>query len=106
MANFGGRRAPNVSQYVANLNTIPSEIDIAAQQEENFSLTDDLAIFTNAEFYDFDLGVRADETSARYDASQEAHLKKENAVAAENGAKGLVFVNGMLFEFLSRGRIV
>ena len=95
MANFGGRRAPNVSQYIANLNTIPSEFDVAAQQEENYSLADDLAIFTNAEFFDFDLGAGVNEKSAQYDAAQEARVKRENAAAVENKAKGLDFVNGM-----------
>lgn len=59
MSAFNGRRAPNVSQYVANLNAIPSAHDVALQQQEGFSLEDDLAMFTNTEFFDFDLGDTA-----------------------------------------------
>ena len=59
MSAFNGRRAPNVSQYVANLNAIPSAQDVALQQQEGFSLEDDLAMFTNTEFFDFDLGDTA-----------------------------------------------
>ena len=59
MSGFNGRRPSNVSQYVANLNAIPSAHDVALQQQqqqEGFSLDDDLAMFTNTEFFDFDLG--------------------------------------------------
>lgn len=51
MSSYNGRRAPNVSQYLANLNTIspthelPSEINIGDP---------DLDFLTNAEFFDFD----------------------------------------------------
>lgn len=57
---YNGRRAPNVSEYIANLNTIPTphELDLASQ--ENFNLDDDLAMFTNTQFFDFDLGQDAD----------------------------------------------
>lgn len=95
MANFGGRRAPNVSQYITNLNTIPSEFEVATQQEENYSLADDLATFTNAEFFDFDPGNGV-EASVEYDPSQEARVKPENVTARKNSADGLGFVSGML----------
>lgn len=105
MANFGGRRAPNVSQYIANLNTIPSEFDVAAQHEENYSLADDLATFTNAEFFDFDLGNGVEEASIEYDPSQEARVKRETATVRKNSATGLDFVNGMLSRHNSRARL-
>ncbi|KAI4751526.1 hypothetical protein E4T44_14868 [Aureobasidium sp. EXF-8845] len=53
MSTYSARRAPNVSQYIANLNTIPSAADLAAQQELG-TFDDDLAIFTNTQFFDFD----------------------------------------------------
>ena len=53
MSNFAGRRAPNVSQYLANLNVIPSEHD--QQQEATYSIADDLNLFTNTEFFNWDL---------------------------------------------------
>ena len=39
-----------MSQYVANLNTIPSANDL----NNDFNLGDDLDFLTNAEFFDFD----------------------------------------------------
>lgn len=51
---FTPRRGPNVSEYVANLNTIPSEQDLQSHPSD-FKFEDDLAMFTNANFFDFDL---------------------------------------------------
>lgn len=56
MSGIGGRKGPNVSQYLANLNAIPSEHDLATQQSNNFDFHNDLAPFTNTEFLDFDQG--------------------------------------------------
>ena len=57
MSGFSnGRRAPNVSQYIANLNALPTAHDIASQHNDRFGLEDDLTLFTNTEFFDFDLG--------------------------------------------------
>jgi hypothetical protein len=51
MSSYSGRRAPNVSQYLANLNTVPSSHDVPA----DLSIGDaDLDFLTNAEFFDFD----------------------------------------------------
>lgn len=48
---YHGRRAPNVSQYLANLNTIPTHEQLAS--EINLG-EGDLDFLTNAEFFDFD----------------------------------------------------
>jgi len=54
MAAFNNsRRTPNVSQYIANLNAVPTSQELAAQNDD-FTLSDDLAFLTNAEFFDFD----------------------------------------------------
>jgi hypothetical protein len=56
---YNGRRGPNVSEYIANLNAIPTAQDLqAANSELNFE--DDLAMFTNTQFFDFDMGQDAD----------------------------------------------
>lgn len=47
-----GRRAPNVSQYLANLNTIPTPQEHSAQNE--FELGSEGLDFLNTEFFDFD----------------------------------------------------
>lgn len=49
---YNGRRGPNVSEYIANLNAIPSAQEIQGQDNLNFE--DDLALFTNTQFFDFD----------------------------------------------------
>ncbi|KAF3491972.1 regulatory protein cys-3 [Arthroderma uncinatum] len=54
MADFNGRRAPNFSQYLNELNTIPSPYEQTAKPEELFDVDAELALFTNAEFLDFD----------------------------------------------------
>ncbi|BCR85099.1 putative bZIP transcription factor (MetR) [Aspergillus chevalieri] len=57
MSEFNGRRAPNFSQYLDDLNAIPSPYDQAVQQQqkqESFNLDAELSLFTNAEFFDFD----------------------------------------------------
>ncbi|KAL3479999.1 hypothetical protein BJX99DRAFT_45526 [Aspergillus californicus] len=57
MADFNGRRVPNFSQYLDDLNAIPSPYDVAMQQQqqqETYNLDSELSLFTNTEFFDFD----------------------------------------------------
>jgi hypothetical protein len=56
---YNGRRGPNVSEYIANLNAIPTAQDLQ-NSEDNFNMEDSLAMFTNTQFFDFDLGHNAD----------------------------------------------
>ncbi|MCJ1475403.1 hypothetical protein MMC13_004065 [Lambiella insularis] len=67
MSGYSARKAPNVSQCIANLNTVPSAPDVAAGQQDGYPSEDDLAIFTNAEFFDFDLGDNIDSSITNYD---------------------------------------
>lgn len=48
-----------MSEYIANLNAIPSAQEMQSNQE-NFNIDDDLAMFTNTQFFDFDVGNGAD----------------------------------------------
>ncbi|KAL4978123.1 hypothetical protein BDW66DRAFT_131043 [Aspergillus desertorum] len=58
MAEYNGRRAPNFSQYLDDLNAIPSPYDVAMQQQQDgFNIDNDLSLFTNTEFFDFDLNL-------------------------------------------------
>jgi hypothetical protein len=66
---YNGRRGPNVSEYIANLNAIPSAQDIQSSQD-TFNLEDDLAMFTNTNFFDFDLGVQDGDILGGGDAAQ------------------------------------
>jgi len=45
-----------VSQYIANLNAIPTAQDLQNSNQDNFNIDDDLAMFTNTQFFDFDVG--------------------------------------------------
>ena len=60
MAYSPRRRGPNnVSQYLANLNTVPSDSapdDFASAGTSAIENDNDLSVFTNAEFFDFDVG--------------------------------------------------
>jgi hypothetical protein len=67
MASYNGQRGPNVSEFIANLNAIPSAQDMAAGQGQDFNLDDDLAMFTNTQFFDFDLGQDADLQPSNFD---------------------------------------
>ena len=55
MSAYNGRRGVNVSQYVANLNTIPSPDDLVDNTTPP-NLEADLALFTNNDFIDWDAG--------------------------------------------------
>ena len=92
MATYNGRRAPNVSQYIANLNTIPSAHDIATQEQEGFNIEDDLATFTNAEFLDFDLGEPIEQPPIDYDPSHDQQARRDEAATKET--KNVDFING------------
>ena len=91
MASYnGGRKAPNVSQYLANLNAVPSPHDVATQPDDNFGLDDDLAQFTNAEFLDFDAGADfLDQGMPEFDSNQNQHSRRHSA--GNNDAKGMDF---------------
>jgi hypothetical protein len=54
MSGFNGRRTPSLSQYLDDLNTISSPCDQTLQQDASFNIDAELALFTNAEFLDFD----------------------------------------------------
>jgi hypothetical protein len=62
---YNGRRGPNVSEYIAQLNAIPSAQEL--QSSDDFNLDDDLAMFTNTQFFDFDLGQDADLQPSSFD---------------------------------------
>lgn len=97
MSEFNGRRAPNFSQYLEDLNAIPSPYDQAVQQQqqqqESFSLDAELSLFTNAEFFDFDkLG---DLSLPTFDSVDNDKTKETTTNVEENpDLKFLEFLNG------------
>jgi len=83
---YNGRRGPNVSAYIANLNAIPTAEDLQSSNRDNF-IDDDLAMFTNTQFFDFDLGQEGDLQAGSFAA--------DGQQAADNfDAKGLEFTAG------------
>ncbi|PKY05862.1 hypothetical protein P168DRAFT_131643 [Aspergillus campestris IBT 28561] len=84
MTEFNGRRAPNFSQYLEDLNAIPSPYDQALQQQQQqqdvFNVDADLSLFTNTEFFDFDKFGSFDLPA--FDAVEDGNPKKANK--AEN----------------------
>jgi len=91
MASFNGHRTPNVSEFIQNLNAIPSQQEMANQNQENFNLDDDLAMFTNTQFFDFDLGQDADlqPSNFTFDAAS-----RTEPVAPPSEHKPLDFIAG------------
>ncbi|KAL8854765.1 MAG: hypothetical protein Q9221_000548 [Calogaya cf. arnoldii] len=83
MAGYSGRKGPNVSRYLSNLNAITSDQEPSAQQPENFDYTNDLAAFTNAEFFDFDQGENTFDPSIDY--NHQDGLDPTKPVAAHDG---------------------
>lgn len=60
-----------MSEYVANLNAIQPEQEL---QADDINYDDDLALFTNTNFFDFDLGQSAD-LQPTFDAGEDLDMK-------------------------------
>ncbi|KAF4551819.1 Regulatory protein cys-3-like protein [Elsinoe fawcettii] len=84
MAQYHNRRGPNVSQYIAGLNTITPEMH---QQDDfgNFDSGIDLDAFTNADFFDFDLNAPVSEmpNGMQFSGSRQQPSSPANSVATE-----------------------
>lgn len=86
MSSYNGRRVPNFSQFLEDLNTIPSPYDQAIQdqalqqQDDSFNIDAELALFTNAEFLDFDdMSI-----PLTYEPLEEEASQLQNVVEAKN----------------------
>jgi len=60
-----------VSEYIANLNAIPTPQDLQSSNQDSF-IDDDLALFTNTQFFDFDIGQEPDLAGGNYGEGQSA----------------------------------
>ena len=96
MEGYKSRKAPNVSHFLANLNTLPSAHEVATQhqQQDEFNIEEELAQFTNTEFLDFDAGELP---MPEYDPGLEDKARREIAAANNkiSGAKAMDLVTGM-----------
>ena len=92
-AHNNGRKVPNVSQYLANLNAIPSAHDVSTQ-EENFDIDEQLAQFTNVEFLDFDTGGEfLEHPIPDFNSDHGARSRRPSAENTTVDSKGMDFVN-------------
>lgn len=95
MSGYNGRRAPNFSQFLEDLNTIPSPFEQAVQQQqqqqEPFNLDAELAMFTNAEFLDFD---NLDMNMPMYDPEEGHGQGDKPGAGKEHDVKYMDLLNG------------
>jgi hypothetical protein len=87
MSVYNARRAPNVSQYIDELNQVPSSFDLSQQQPgpEDFDFEGSLAMFTNAEFPDFDVGDNGNDSIPFIDPALDGRSGKDNTTTTGNG---------------------
>ncbi|EQL01652.1 Regulatory protein cys-3 [Ophiocordyceps sinensis CO18] len=57
MSTYNGRHGANASHYLRDLNTINPQ---DTTTDDAFNIEDDLALFTNTQFFDFDSGQNMD----------------------------------------------
>jgi len=96
---YNARRAPNVSQYIANLNTIPSAADTPAQQQD-FGFEDDLALFTNTQFFDFDMNEAVPHMPADLTfAAEQTRSQQPPTTMAQDGNKPMNYASQPNFQF-------
>ncbi|KAI9781854.1 MAG: hypothetical protein M1839_005646 [Geoglossum umbratile] len=91
MSTFNSYRTPNVSQHIAILNTLPSAQQLASQQREAFGLEDDLVLFTNTRFFDFD--IEENHTPVAYGLEHEVKRRRENATTHKYSVKSFGTLN-------------
>ena len=100
MAGYTGRKhGVNVSQYIADLNKEPSAFELERSAEDTFSLDDELAQFTNAEFLDFDSGSFLDSNAGQaidFNDGQDSEVGKADNSKANGKPAGLDFSKGTL----------
>lgn len=72
-----GGRAPNVSHFLRDLNTVKE-----SSHEDNFTFEEDLAVFTNSSFFDFETGQQTDYQAQP--AKPETETQAPSSAAAED----------------------
>lgn len=99
MTSYHGRAGPNFSQYLNNLNAIPpyEQESVAAADDVDFA--QDLAMFTNAEFNDFDNmnGMQGNvQNGMPFDLNEDG-AKRQNLGSGDN--------QGMKFQDMLAGNV-
>lgn len=104
MASFNGRPAPNVSQYLRELNTI-SPLDTTGTEA---FIEDDLSIFTNTQFYDYETGQKTDYQAQPSKVATAAPTPAASTAgdAVLDDVSHLDFMSGELFLLLLSTRLI
>ena len=84
MANFAGRRVPNVSQYIANLNVVQPKDESTFHPDETYDFEHDLNMFTNTDFLDFPV-----DNDISFETSRQEQLPLADASARQDPQHGL-----------------
>ena len=79
MSTYNGRRGPNVSQYLQDLNAVTPQEPAA---DENYNI----AMFTNTEFFDFDSGQNTDFQAA----PTKPNVKAESTYGEGSAAQSVI----------------
>ena len=105
-----GRRGPNVSHFLRDLNTIASD---KALDEAEFTFEDDLAMFTNTQFFDYDSGQNTDYQAhpikSELDTTPSSAVSTTDELqtpAALNEMAGLDFMSGKFMLHISHSHIL
>jgi hypothetical protein len=95
MSVYNARRAPNVSQYIDELNQVPTSLDLQQQQpgQEEFDFEGSLAMFTNAEFPDFDAGDMGNDSIPFDPALEDQSGKGDSATNGNDPMTGFPLFN-------------
>jgi hypothetical protein len=83
MSGYNGRHGPNVSKYVANLNTIPTQQDLLA---EPLNIEEDLALFTNNDFIDWNENDNLNTSLDFLETEQQQRPSRQHAVTSHISA--------------------
>jgi hypothetical protein len=89
---YNGQRGPNVSEFIANLNTIPAAQEVGSEGLENFNYEADLAIFTNTEFLDFDIDQNADYQPTDFDFNAPPGVDQESIEFLPGKFRSIIFL--------------
>ena len=95
------KKAPNVSNFIANLNAYPVDQDGSPQQQDGYDMDDDLALFADTVF-NYEPEV-LDQPPLEFDTVQD-HLRQENAAVKNISGEDptMNFANGKFPSSLSQ----
>jgi hypothetical protein len=82
MSSYSGRRAPNVSQYIANLNTLQEH-----SPTEDILATDELSLFATTDFFDFDMTDGSSNLPSHSEYVRPHNNRKSGALGWQDSSK-------------------